>query len=106
MRRLPFNDFLTKDNAICARIPLQEANVGRRHDASDKPFLLGQNALEDRDHTPCLVLVPLDDVFGFAVAIFYEPNGLAVVRSLAGCLEIHPLPHILLVLEIGERKCV
>lgn len=95
-----------EDDAVGARVPLQEANVGNGQLATDEPFLLGQDALQHGDDPSRLILVSLNDFLGLSIAIFYEPHCLPVIRTLTRGLEVHPLPHVLLVLEVAEGKFV
>jgi len=106
MRSLFVNELAPKDDAVGARVPLQEADVGDGQLAADEPFLLRQDALQHGDDPSRLVLVPLNHFPRLSVAILHEPHRLPVVRTLARGLEVHPLPHVLLVVEVAKGESV
>ena len=53
--------------------------------------MLLKDALEHAEHTPDLVVVPVDRALDLLGVVPREPDGLAVVRALARCLEVEPL---------------
>ena len=59
-----------------------ERYVGNGELAGYKPFLLGQDGLEDAEHSLHLVLVPLNGRGDLLGVIYLEPGNLSEVRAV------------------------